>query len=58
MTFSLIPINIVEDKSEEIYSSEDCQLILKMWEDHYPKIGYNFTWAGYFVNRDGKIVGA
>ena len=54
----LEPIYIDEDKSKEIYSSEDCQLILKLWDDHYPKVGYNFPWVGYFVKRDDRIVGA
>jgi ribosomal-protein-alanine N-acetyltransferase len=58
MALILEPINTDEDKSKEIYSSEDCQLILKMYEDYYPKIGYNFPLVGYFVKRDEQIVGA
>lgn len=58
MILTLLPISINEDKSKEIYSSEDCQVILKMYEDYYPRIGYNFPWVGYFVMRDNQIVGA
>ena len=58
MELILEPININEDKSKEIYSSEDCQLILKLWDEHYPKVGYNFPWVGYFVKRYDQIVGA
>jgi RimJ/RimL family protein N-acetyltransferase len=58
MALILEPINIDEDKSKEIYSSEDCQLILKLWDDHYPKVGYKLPWVGYFVKRDDRIVGA
>lgn len=58
MIMTLLPIGINEDKSKEIYSSEDCQSILKMYKDYYPKIGYNLPWVGYFVMRDNQIVGA
>ncbi|MGZ4090731.1 MAG: GNAT family N-acetyltransferase [Bacteroidia bacterium] len=53
----LEPIPINEDKSKAIYSSDDCQTLLKMWEDYYPVIGFNLPWVGYFVKRDDKIVG-
>lgn len=58
MTLTLEPIQLNEDKSKEIYASDDCKLILKMWEDYYPKIDYNFPWIGYFIFRDGRIVGS
>jgi RimJ/RimL family protein N-acetyltransferase len=57
MKINLEPININEDKTKEIYASEDCQNLIKMWEEYYPKIGFNFPWIGYFVKQDNRILG-
>jgi len=54
----LKPITQQEDKSNELYTSSDCQTLLAMYDDFYPKIGYNFPWVGYFVVRQDKIVGS
>ncbi|MFN8143569.1 MAG: GNAT family N-acetyltransferase [Bacteroidia bacterium] len=47
-----------EDKSKHEYASDDCQLLLKMYDDFYPKIGFNIPWVGYFVTRDEQIIGS
>ena len=54
----LKPIELNIDKSEEIYASENCQLLLNVYNDYYQIIGYNFPWVGYFVYREGEIVGS
>jgi RimJ/RimL family protein N-acetyltransferase len=54
----LIPITQQEDKTNELYASADCQTLLAMYDDFYPKIGYNFPWVGYFIVRQDKIVGS
>jgi [ribosomal protein S5]-alanine N-acetyltransferase len=51
------PINFNEDKSSEIYASPDCQELLKIYDDYYPKIGFNPPWIGYFVIRENQVVG-
>jgi [ribosomal protein S5]-alanine N-acetyltransferase len=50
-------ISLSEDKTKELYGSEDCQKILSIYEDYYQKIGYNLPWVGYFVLRENQIVG-
>lgn len=55
MTF--LPIHIDEDKTKEIYANADCQEIFKSYPDYYYKVGYNPPWIGYFVIRDGIVVG-
>lgn len=55
---NLKPITLHEDKSNEDYSSDDCQQLLSMYDDFYPKIGFNIPWIGYFVIRENKIVGS
>ncbi|MDQ2719927.1 MAG: GNAT family N-acetyltransferase [Bacteroidota bacterium] len=55
MTFE--PIHIDEDETKERYASPDCQEIFKSYPKYYYKTGYNPPWIGYFVIRDGKVVG-
>lgn len=55
LTFEPIPLTV--NKSEAIYSSEDCLHLLHMWEEYYPKIGYHFPWVGYFVKLNNEIIG-
>ena len=50
-------ISLSEDKTKELYGSEDCQKILSIYEDYYQKIGFNLPWVGYFVLRKNQIVG-
>lgn len=55
---NLKQISLNEDKIDEAYSSSDCQQLLQMYDDFYPKIGFNTPWIGYFVVRQDKIVGS
>ena len=54
----LKPIELNVDKSEDIYSSENCQMLLNVYNDYYQIIGYNFPWVGYFVIKENQIVGS
>ncbi len=58
MTLTLEPINIDANETDEIYSSADCQTLLKMWKEFYPKIGFNSPWVGYLVKRNNEVVGS
>jgi RimJ/RimL family protein N-acetyltransferase len=58
MSLSIEPIPLNADKSADVYASEDCQSLLKMWEEYYPQIGFNRPWVGYFVKQDEEIVGS
>ncbi|MFN8274371.1 MAG: GNAT family N-acetyltransferase [Flavobacteriaceae bacterium] len=58
MELRLEPILENEDKTKPIYDSEDCQNLLAMWEDYYPKIGFHLPWIGYFVMQQDEIVGS
>lgn len=55
---NLRPITLKEDKANEIYASADCQQLLNMYDDFYPKVGFNIPWVGYFVVRQNQIVGS
>lgn len=54
----LRPISLHENKANTEYASPDCQQLLSMYEDFYPKIGFNLPWVGYFVVRQDEIVGS
>ena len=54
----LKPITPNEDKTNQAYASADCQLLLQMYDDFYPKIGFNIPWIAYFVVIDDTIVGS
>jgi [ribosomal protein S5]-alanine N-acetyltransferase len=46
------------DKSDDLYSSDDCQMLLQSYDDYYPTIGFNKPWVGYFVVRQNQVVGS
>ncbi|MFV8270259.1 GNAT family N-acetyltransferase [Flavobacterium sp. GT2N3] len=56
MELKTITLNV--DKSKEIYSSDNCQILLKTYDEYYQKIGYNLPWAGYFVIKENQILGS
>ena len=47
-----------EDKTDKIFESEDCQNLLQMYEDYYPKTGFNLPWVGYLVIKENQVVGS
>jgi [ribosomal protein S5]-alanine N-acetyltransferase len=46
------------DKSNGLYSSDDCQILLQSYDDYYQTIGFNMPWVGYFVVRENLVVGS
>jgi len=54
---TLEPIHIDEDKTKEIYANPNCQDIFGSYPEYYYKTGYVPPWFGYFVIRDGEVVG-
>lgn len=47
-----------EDKTDKLFESADCQMLLQMYEDYYPKIGFNLPWVAYLVVRENQVVGS
>ena len=54
----LRPITLNENKADEEYTSANCQQLLNMYDDFYPKIGFHIPWVGYFIVRQNQIVGS
>ncbi|MCF8325969.1 MAG: GNAT family N-acetyltransferase [Leadbetterella sp.] len=46
------------DKSDDLYSSDECQMLLQSYDDYYQTIGFNKPWVGYFVLRQNRVVGS
>ncbi len=51
-------IGIHKDKESGAYASADCQRLITIYDDFYPKIGFNVPWVGYFIIRQDQIVGS
>ena len=57
MKIELRILQLKENKTDKIFESTDCQILLEMYESYYPKIGFNLPWVAYLVMRDNHIVG-
>lgn len=51
-------IELNTDKVKDMYNSDQCQMLLKIYDDYYKEIGYHFPWIGYFVQKENQIVGS
>jgi [ribosomal protein S5]-alanine N-acetyltransferase len=51
-------LNINEDKSDKLFASSDCQTLLEIYDDYYPKIGFNLPWVSYLIIQQKQVVGS
>jgi [ribosomal protein S5]-alanine N-acetyltransferase len=58
MNIHLQPLTGSEDKSNPLYSTTNCQQVLSMYEDYYPKVGYHPPWVGYLIIRNSTVAGS
>lgn len=56
MNLKIISLN--EDKTNQLYGSDECQQLLTMYDEFYPKTGFNVPWVGYFIVKHDTIVGS
>ncbi len=56
MELRILQLN--ENKSDKLFDSSDCQTLLEMYDDYYPKIGFNLPWVSYLVIRHDQVVGS
>ena len=56
--FKLTAISKSVDKTDPMFSSDDCRQLIKMYEDYYPKAGYHPPWTGYFILKDKQVLGS
>jgi len=51
-------LHLNEDKSDKLFASSDTQTLLEIYEDYYPKIGFNLPWVSYLIIQQNKVVGS
>jgi [ribosomal protein S5]-alanine N-acetyltransferase len=56
MELRILQLN--ENKFDNLFESADCQTLLEMYKDYYPKIGFNLPWVSYLVIRQNQVVGS
>jgi RimJ/RimL family protein N-acetyltransferase len=56
MELKVIELQI--NKDEDIYTSEECQQLINIYEEYYKTISFNLPWVGYFVLDNNVIVGS
>lgn len=54
----LSPIPLEPDTSNPLYQTENCQALISIYDEYYPKAGYQPPWTGYFIIRDNTVVGS
>ncbi|NIJ52699.1 GNAT family N-acetyltransferase [Dyadobacter arcticus] len=55
MELKIIELNA--NKLNETYRSDNCQMLLKTYDEYYQEIGFHLPWVGYFVIKENQIVG-
>lgn len=58
MKIELLPIKERLNDNEEFLDHPDCQDSLEMSVLFYAKVGYRMPWIGYYVSRNGNLVGS
>lgn len=51
-------MELSENKKDEIFDSPECQKLLEIYDEYYPKNGFNPPWVGYLIIKENKIVGS
>jgi len=51
-------LEATENKTDRIFDSVECQQLLEIYKDYYPKIGFNIPWVAYLVIMQNQVVGS
>ncbi len=54
----LSPIPLEPDSSNPMYQNENCQALITIYDEYYPKNGYQPPWTGYFIIKENEVVGS
>lgn len=55
---NLLPIEIDERRNTRFFEEPECIEVLKVFTEHYKKVGFNKPWIAYFVaNDNNNIIG-
>jgi RimJ/RimL family protein N-acetyltransferase len=56
MELRILQLN--ENESDQLFESLECQKLLNIYKEYYPKIGFNLPWVSYLVIRQNQVVGS
>lgn len=51
-------LSLNEPKQDEIFNSPECQQLLKIYDEYYPKVGFNYPWVAYLIIKENQVVGS
>ena len=54
----LRPIPLEPDLTNPMYQTENCQALISIYDEYYPREGYQPPWTGYFIIKDDTVVGS
>jgi [ribosomal protein S5]-alanine N-acetyltransferase len=54
----LRPIPLEPDLTNPMYQTENCQALISIYDEYYPREGYQPPWTGYFIIKDDMVVGS
>jgi RimJ/RimL family protein N-acetyltransferase len=46
-----------EDKLDDLFASAEAQQLLEIYDEYYPRMGFDPPWVAYLVIMDGEVVG-
>ena len=55
MELRILQLN--EDASDVLFNSPDCQMLLNIYKDFYPKFGFHLPWVAYLIIVQNQVVG-
>jgi len=54
----LTPIPLEPDLNNPLYQNDNCQALICIYDEYYPRNGYQPPWTGYFIIKDNEVVGS
>lgn len=46
-----------EDKLDDLFASAEAQQLLEIYDEYYPRMGFDSPWVAYLVIMDGEVAG-
>lgn len=50
-------LSLHEDKQNPLFNSPECQQLIEIYADYYPKTGFELPWVAYLIVHDDIVVG-
>ncbi|HRG25629.1 MAG TPA: GNAT family N-acetyltransferase [Chitinophagaceae bacterium] len=54
----LTPIPLEPDLNNPLYQNDNCQALICIYDEYYPRNGYQPPWTGYFIIKENEVVGS